>query len=278
MALPSVATIGNAKPVVSGGIKVGPIGTPLPTDPAAALDGGLAPLGYVSDEGLKPDGDRKTNTVKDWAGDVIAQLQEEHSSRFGFTLYAVYDVDVLRAAFGAGNVTQTAAGKITVREDGADLPHQSWVFDVRGDGGKKLRIVVPDGQVTTVKEGKFVPGDLQSFELTVEAFKDANGNKVYRYYDDGGAAAAAVPAAPAVTGYSPAGDVPTDGGLIVLSGSGFADATAVTLDGAALDGDSWEVVSTTRLAVSAPAMAAGTYPLTVTTPAGTSAPFDLTYA
>jgi hypothetical protein len=178
---PTVAVIGNAKPVATGGILVAPLGTVPPTDTETAVTGFVG-LGYVSEDGLKPEGERNIETVRDWAGDIIAQLQTEHSSRFTFALYGVFDVEVLKVVFGEGNVSGTAPS-ISVVEDGEELPHLSWVFDIRSSNGKKVRIVIPDGQVTTVTEAPLVAGALQSFELTVEAFKDPTGNKVYRYYE-----------------------------------------------------------------------------------------------
>ncbi len=53
------------------------------------------------------------------------------------------------------------------------------------NGDKKARFVLPNARVTTVEELDYVAGSLQGFTLTVEAFKDENGVKVYRYYDDG---------------------------------------------------------------------------------------------
>ena len=91
-----------------------------------------------------------------------------------------------------------------------------WFFDIRGDGGKKLRICIPDGQASNVTEGPLVPGELQSLTLTLEAFKDAAGKKVYRYYDDG-----STPAAPVVTGDAPASVAAAGGDLVTLTGSGF---------------------------------------------------------
>ena len=190
MAAPSVEKTSNAKPAVTGGVLNGPLGSTVPTDAATAVDAAIKRLGHVSEDGLQPEGERSTNTVRDWAGDVIAQLQTEHASRFTFTLYGVFDADVLGAVFGAGNVTTTAATASTgtlfaVEETGDELPHSTWVFDMRGAGGTKTRIVIPDGQPSNVTEGPMVAGELQSFTLTVEAFKDATGVKVYRYYDDG---------------------------------------------------------------------------------------------
>jgi hypothetical protein len=76
-------------------------------------------------------------------------------------------------------------------------------------------------------------------------------------------------AAPTVTAVS-AGSGSTDGGAVVLvSGTGFTGATAVNFGSVAAS--SFTVVSDTLLLATAPAEAAGTVDVTVTTPSGTSA-------
>lgn len=191
MALPSTNVIGAGTPniTVTGGVLAGPIGSPVPTTAIATIDAAITPLGYVSEDGIESQGERSVNAIKDWNADIIAQLQTEHSVRFGLTLYGAWDEDVLTEVFGADNLTVTPAttssGKlITVRETGATLPNRVWIFDMK-TGDRKLRIVLPNAKVSDAKEKSFVAGELAGFTLTVEAFKDDTGVKAYRYYDDG---------------------------------------------------------------------------------------------
>lgn len=189
MAIPSVAKTSAGKPKSAGGVYSGPLGSTVPADEVAAIDAAVTPLGLVSEDGLQSGGERNVEAIKDWAGDVIAQLQTEHSSRFTFTLYQVYDVDVQKTVFGDANVTTTpatasAGTKTVVTETGEELPHRVFVFDMK-NGEKTVRIVIPVAKITTIEELPFVAGALQGFTLTVEAFKDDEGVKVYRYYDDG---------------------------------------------------------------------------------------------
>lgn len=192
MALPSTNYIGAGTPniTVTGGVLVGPLGTPLPTTVAGSIDGAFKAMGYVSEDGLESKGERQVETKKDWNTDIIAKLQTEHSVAFGLTLYAAWDPDVLAEIFGPDNVTVTAeatpsSGRlITVTETGSVLPYRSWIFDMKNDG-KKLRIVMPNAKIGEVTEGKFVANDLVSFTITVDAFKDDSGKKSYRYLDDG---------------------------------------------------------------------------------------------
>lgn len=191
MALPSTTTIGAGTPniAVTGGVLAGPVGTPVPTSATAVIDSDIRPLGYVSEDGLEAQGERSVNAIKDWNADIIAQLQTEHSVRFALTLYGAWDEDVLTEVFGAANLTVTPAtalsGKlIKVTETGSVLPNRVWIFDMKNDA-KKLRIVLPNAKVTEVTENSFVAGELAGFQVTVEAFKDDDGVKAYRYYDDG---------------------------------------------------------------------------------------------
>ncbi|MBF6357672.1 hypothetical protein IU449_24510 [Nocardia higoensis] len=191
MALPSSKFIGAGTPniAVTGGVLVAPLGTTLPTSAATAPIAAFKPLGYVSEDGIESRGERRVETIKDWNADIIAKLQTEHSVAFGLTLYAVWDADVLNEVFHPDNVDPTAATASTgtlveVRETGAVLPRRSWIFDMKNEN-KKLRIVLPNAQISSVTEKKFVSSELAGFTITVEAFKDDAGVKAYRYFDDG---------------------------------------------------------------------------------------------
>ncbi|MFG1794132.1 hypothetical protein [Nocardia sp. NPDC049149] len=191
MALPSTDYIGAGTPniAVTGGVLAGPLTAPVPTTAVATIDAAIKPLGYVSEDGLEAQGERTVTAIKDWNADIIAQLQTEHSVRFGLTLYGAWDEDVLGEVFGTANLTVTPAtgssGKlIRVKETGSVLPNRRWIFDMK-TGDKKLRIVLPNAKVSEVTEKAFVAGELAGFQVTVEAFKDDDGVKAYRYYDDG---------------------------------------------------------------------------------------------
>ncbi|MFR9750509.1 hypothetical protein ACL02S_05685 [Nocardia sp. 004] len=190
MALPSSKYIGAGTPIsVTGGVLVAPLGATLPIGTSETPDAAFKPLGYVSEDGIESKGERRIEMVKDWNADIIANLQTEHSVRFGLTLYAVWDQDVLTEVFGEGNVTPAPAtadnGKLyTVTETGSVLPARSWVFDMKNEN-KKLRIVLPNAKISQVQERRFVSRELAGFTITVEAFKDDAGVKAYRYLDDG---------------------------------------------------------------------------------------------
>ncbi|MFC9966337.1 hypothetical protein ACFVH4_19080 [Nocardia ignorata] len=190
MALPSTKYIGAGTPLLStGGVLAAPLETTLPTTAVAVPDAAFKALGYVSEDGLESQGERTVTSVKDWNADIIAQLQTEHSVRFGLTLYGAWDADVLREVFGTANVVVTAPTAssgtlIKVTETGAVLPMRSWIFDMKHES-KKLRIVLPNAKISEVSENAYNAGELIGFQIVVEAFPDETGAKAIRYYDDG---------------------------------------------------------------------------------------------
>jgi hypothetical protein len=244
-------------------------GTTLPVGVTSSTSA-FTKLGLVADDGLRPSGQRTSTDIFDWAGDLIYSPQDQHSTQFQFKLYAAFDADVLSEVFGEENVS-TVGSLITVLETGSPLPVHPWLFDLK-DGIKRVRIPVPAGQITNVVEGPFVRNALQSFDVTLTCYKDDNGRKAYRYYDDGSS-----PAAPAVTSHSPAGSVGTAGGdILYLTGTNFTGTTGATVDGTAvLD---FVVVDDQHLIITVPAKAAGSRNLLVTNATGTSTAYALTYA
>lgn len=79
------------------------------------------------------------------------------------------------------------------------------------------------------------------------------------------------PALPVVNGVSPTTGSVNGGDSVTVSGSNFTGATAVSLGGVPVDMSTVNVGSDTQLTFLTPATSPGTYDLTVTGPAGTSA-------
>jgi len=86
----------------------------------------------------------------------------------------------------------------------------------------------------------------------------------------------APPAAPTVTGIDPAKGPDTGGTSVTISGTGFTGATGVSFGGTSAT--AFTVVSDTQITATSPASATdGPADVTVTTPAGTSAPVRFSY-
>src|SRR5699024_2477043 len=67
------------------------------------------------------------------------------------------------------------------------LEHRTWVFELK-DGDNRIRVVVPDGQITTRGEINYTHAGAIQYEVTIEAVPDVDGNKAIKVTDDGSGA------------------------------------------------------------------------------------------
>lgn len=168
---------------------MGPLGTALPTDVATEPDTALVFGGYVSEDGLTENADRSTDKIRAWGGDTVKVVQTEFSLTYEFTFIESVNADVLKTVYGTDNVQTTpATGEAGVMHsvivNSETLPHQVFVFEIK-DGDARIRIVIPDGQVTTVGEISYVDDNVVGYPVTVEAYQDDSGANAYKYLTDG---------------------------------------------------------------------------------------------
>lgn len=185
----SVAAVLAGKPLTTGGVLIGDLGTTLPTNAATAPAVGFVAAGYIGEDGVVEGMDRSTEKVKAWGGDIVKVLQTEFSATYQFTFLETANTTVLETVYGEDNVVVTAAGPTagtlrTVAVNGDTLQHKAFIFEVK-DGDARIRIVVPDGQVSEVGEVTYSDGEVIGYSVTIEAFQDAAGNNAYKYIDDG---------------------------------------------------------------------------------------------
>jgi hypothetical protein len=178
------------KPLATGGVLVAPTGSTAPTNAATALDAAFKALGYVGEDGLTEAAERSTDKIKAWGGDVVKVVQTDYAVTYTFTLIETLNADVLKTVHGASNVTTTAATVSTgtiqaVKLNSDTLTRQAFVFEVK-DGAARIRIYVPQGQITEVGEVTYSDEDVIGYEVTVEAFRDSTlGANAIKYIDDG---------------------------------------------------------------------------------------------
>ena len=189
MAAPAVSNVVAGKPLASGGVLNGPLGTALPTNASTPPDAAFKALGYISEDGLTETTERSTEKVRAWGGDTVKVIQTEFAATFSFSFIESVNADVLKVVYGDSNVTTTAATPTAgtlhaIKVTGEELDHDSWIFEVK-DGDARIRIVVPNGQVTTVGEITYSDGGVIQYDVTVETFKDASGAYYYKYIDNG---------------------------------------------------------------------------------------------
>lgn len=188
--MPETRNIVAGKPLATGGVLMAPVGTVAPTDANTAPDPAFVGAGYIGEEGLTESADRSTEKVKAWGGDTVKIIQTDFSTTYTFTFLETLNTDVLKAIYGDDNVTVTAAtastGTLrTVKVNGEPLPNKAFLFEVK-DGDARIRIHVPDGQVTDVGDVVYSDSEVVGYSVTVEALKDStlNANAI-KYLDDG---------------------------------------------------------------------------------------------
>jgi hypothetical protein len=175
-------------PLATGGVLLGTDAAVAPTDATSALTGFNA-AGYIGEDGVTETNERSSDRIRAWGGSVVKIVQTEHNVSYQFTFLETLNGDVLRAVYGEDNVETTAATASTgtlhaVKVNGATLPHMPFAFEVK-DGDAKIRIHIPDGQITEVGDITYSDTEVIGYQVTVEAFEDADGNKAYKYLDDG---------------------------------------------------------------------------------------------
>lgn len=141
-----------AKPAVGGAVSVAPLGTALPTATGTELDTAFKNLGYISEDGIKNNGEISSENIKAWGGDVVLTTQTDKSDLFEMTLIESTNIDVLKTVYGGENVTGDLSTGITVNVNSAEHTPQVWVADMILKNGTAKRIVIPNGTVSSVSE------------------------------------------------------------------------------------------------------------------------------
>lgn len=191
MAAPTAANVIVGKPLATGGVMVAPKGTTLPTGATAAtvtLDAAFVGTGYISEDGVTQSIGTDTTDIVAWGGDTVRVIQTTHALTYQFSFLET-NSDVLKLVYGDENVSVTAATssagtRIATLINSKTLPHKAYALEIK-DGDAKVRIAIPDGQITTVGDVTYVHSDAIKYDVTITCYPDDSGNKAYLYTDDG---------------------------------------------------------------------------------------------
>ena len=179
--------LGNTKNVLAGipdstgGLWVADLITDPSNYPKKNTDlsaSGFTSVGFITEDGVTEANERGTEKIKAWGGDTIRVLQNEHTQTFTFSFAELGNPDVLKLIYGDDNVTVGSDGSVEVKQNSKVLPHKSFCIEVL-DGNQKIRKFIPDGQITETGELQMTHSAIMASEVTMEAFVDSLGNKVY---------------------------------------------------------------------------------------------------
>ena len=169
--------------LATGGVQAAEPGVTLPTDADSTLTGFTA-LGLIGEDGLTETADRSTEQIRAWGGSLARVVQTEYGLSYTFQFLETTP-DVLREIHGADNVesdTTTTPGveSLAVLLNQGVLPNRVFVFEMK-DGDARIRIVLPNAQITAVGDTNYTHGDALRYEVTVTAYPDESGNEGYKY-------------------------------------------------------------------------------------------------
>lgn len=161
---------------VTGGIYANLDGGAIPpTSATAPLGPDFDELGYLTDAGVVMSISSDTQQITAWQNaDNVRTIQTSHDVTFQFSLLETNE-HTMRAFFGNYD-----DGHVEV--DGRLLPRMPWVLDVL-DGDKKIRVVIPEGQITERGDVSMVNGDAMSYPITLTAYP-VDGVKAHLYIAD----------------------------------------------------------------------------------------------
>ena len=160
------------------------------------LDEKWTASGYITDAGITLSQSRSTSSLKDWSGAAVRTLLDEFT---GTISYAEMQTDkvTMERMVGAGNVkffeANSEHGDQMAVGIGPELPpSRSFTFSMK-DGDRRMRIYVPNGQVTSVADAAFVNNAAVAWNFTVSCSDDGTGHSIYILTDDGQVVVASTP-------------------------------------------------------------------------------------
>ena len=182
--MPTVTNVSAATPGVSGAIYRAPLGTTLPSDATTSLGGSFVELGYISEDGLVNTNSPETENIKDWGGTDVLNVLTEKTDEFQCTLIEVLNEDVLKAVYGASNVTGTLSTGIAVTANASEQEEAIWVVDMVMRNGVLKRIVIPNGKISELGDITYKRDEAVGYEITITGLADTSGNTHYEYIEE----------------------------------------------------------------------------------------------
>lgn len=182
--MPTVTNVSAATPGVSGAIYRAPLGTSLPSDATTTLGAGYVELGYVSEDGLVNTNSPETENIKEWGGTDVLNVLTEKTDEWQCTLIEVLNVNVLKAIYGANNVSGTLATGITVTANTDEQEEAIWVVDMVMRNGVLKRVVIPNGKISELGDITYKRDEAVGYEITLTGLADTSGNTHYEYIEE----------------------------------------------------------------------------------------------
>lgn len=152
-----------------------PAGTALPTYPTETLPVAWVEVGDVSSDGITLTLDKSTEVIRNWANEVKRVILTEHTETIAATIMDTTE-EVFKVILG-DSVTTTAASSshgnlVTASLTQEALPEPEAFLFVMKDGDDCIAIGTENGQITSMDDVTFTPGEAIKWVPTITALED----------------------------------------------------------------------------------------------------------
>ena len=175
------ANVTVGRPKTSGAVYRAPAGTSVPTDATTALANTFVAMGYISEEGVTNGRSSDSETIREWGGESVYEVEENFEDTFHMKMIEVLNVDVLKAVYNADNVGGALATGISVEVNSDEHENAAWVIDMIMRNKVLKRICIPDGKISEVADIVYRRTEAVGYDITIKAFPDSSGNTHYEY-------------------------------------------------------------------------------------------------
>lgn len=180
------------KPLIAGAVYRAPVGTTLPTAAGVMLDEAFAPVGYISDEGLRWSYSGDGDVIRAWGRDVVARPAGAVDDVASFQMLETVNEEAVKAFWG-DDARRVISGGYALQVGVPSPVQYSWVIDmvlpIPQDNDAVYftpsvrRIVIPAASVRERDEISYQDSELVAYGLSLKASKDSTGKHHHEYVE-----------------------------------------------------------------------------------------------
>ena len=187
---------GPDQTATTGAVQVAKVGTAAPTDARTKLttDTWGSGLGYIGEDGITVSGlIAAGDAIRDWAKRKIRTTDGEADPSVSMPSIQV-DEDLVKLLLNEGDyeivkATTEHGNQIKMMWSGNPGPERAISISMK-DGDRRVRVYLPDAQVTDLDDVSFKPDSANTYAMTLSLNADSTGHYCYFMYDDGEVTAA----------------------------------------------------------------------------------------
>lgn len=165
---------------------VAPTGTTLPTNTTTALTAVSAAwtgMGYIATEGLTLGQDESWEEIEAYGAASVVRKINKGVKRTIDCEWLEHNLNVMEVVnrLDLGTIAPSATGAFTITRGRIPVQRYSFVVDIIDDTNH-VRHVIPEAELTDVKEQKISAGGGLTQAGQITAYPDGNNISIYSYY------------------------------------------------------------------------------------------------